>query len=98
MKNSILGLAVGLVVAGGAAFAQTPEEAMAFAVAANACGDFPIASAVFTAENTIEVQCEDDATGFVPLVGGAGPALGLGGAALLAAVAGGGTSSTPDTQ
>lgn len=71
---------------------------MAAAVAANACGDLPIASALFNAAGAIEVECEDDVTGFLPLAGGIGPALGLGGAVILAALAGGGTGGTSDTQ
>jgi hypothetical protein len=96
MNKYVLGLALGLGMAGGVASAMTPEEALEIAIAANACGDLPIASAAFNADGAVEVVCEDDVTAFVPL--GVGPVLGVVGGVLLAAIGGGGTGSTPDTQ
>lgn len=52
-------------------------------------------------DNSVEVTCSDDVEGFVPLaaLGGLGTAAGVAAAAgVLAAVAGGGDNSTPDTQ
>lgn len=67
------------------------------AIDSGVCGDARVASAVLNeAENVIEVTCEEDVAGFVPLVGGLAPLLAGGAAVVVAAAAGGG--STSDTQ
>lgn len=72
-------------------------DVIAAAEASGACGPFGVASAAVDVEGRIRVICNEDATAFVPLLGGLAPALGLGAAAtVLSALAGG--NSTPDTR
>jgi len=97
MKKTALSLALAFGLLGGAAAAMTPEEALEAAIAANACGDRSVLSALFIEPNAIEVECDDDEVVAVLPAVGLAPAAGLAGALLLV-LAGGGTSSTPDTQ
>ena len=77
--------------------AQSLTTPIAIAEAQGTCGPFGVASAVLDSEGVIRVTCNEDATAFVPLLGGLGPVLGLGVAATVAgAIAGG--NSTPDTR
>ena len=77
--------------------AQSIPEAIAIAEAQGVCGPFGVASAIIDAEGIIQATCNEDVTGFVPLLGGLGPALGLGAIATFAAAIADG-NSTPDTQ
>ena len=72
-------------------------EAFRIATEQAACGELTISSAVYAADGSIEIECED-ATAFFPLAGGLLPA--LGGAAAVAALAGagGGGGAPSDTQ
>lgn len=73
------------------------DPIMQAAIDSGVCGEARVATAVLNeAENVIEVTCEEDVAGFVPLVGGLGPLLAGGAAVLVAAAAGGGATS--DTQ
>lgn len=66
---------------------------MQAAIDSGVCGDAQVRTAVFNDErNIIEVTCEEEPAGIVPLVGGLGPALIAGGAALALAL--GSTSGT----
>ena len=77
--------------------AEQPVTPVSIAEASGACGPFGVASAVLNAEGVISVTCNEDATAFVPLLGGLGPILGLGVAAtVVGAIADG--NSTPDTR
>ncbi|MCC7321404.1 MAG: hypothetical protein IT542_10570 [Rubellimicrobium sp.] len=68
-------------------------DVMQTAIDSGVCGERQVLSAVLnTATNQIEVTCEEDVAGFVPLIGGIGPALAAGAALLVVA----GASS--DTQ
>lgn len=93
------------------AFAQerTPQSAMRIAVESRMCGDLKVLRAEWRRGGNIGVLCEGavatyntpvgmgEATNFVPLIGGLGPLLGLGGgAAVIGALSRG--SSTSDTQ
>ncbi len=84
------------------------EEAMRIARESRLCGDREILRAEFRRHGNVGVLCEGaasptppagmgEATNFVPLIGGLGPILGLGGGALVVGAMGGG-SSTSDTQ
>lgn len=84
------------------------EEAMRIAKESRMCGDLKIVRAEFRRHGNVGVLCEGgalpieaaemgEATNFVPLIGGLGPILGLGGGALVVGALGGG-SSTSDTQ
>jgi hypothetical protein len=87
-------LLLGLGVA--PAFAQEVDPLIQAAIDSGICGEAPVATAVLNAEtNQIDVTCEEDVVGFVPLAG-AVPALAGAAAALLAALGGGGGPS--DTQ
>lgn len=88
---------------------RTKEEAMRIAEESRMCGDLRIVRAEFRRHGNVGVLCEGgivpptsgaamgEATNFVPLIGGLGPILGLGGGALVVSTLGGG-SSTSDTQ
>ncbi len=108
-------VAAGVILAGGlmsGAAAQTEEsdaEAMQIAVNSAACGDRVISSARWSEDRSqVLVRCGtqrlaaatgEEVTGFVPLLGGLGPALGIGATVVAAGVAAaGGGGSTPDTQ
>lgn len=75
-----------------------PDSVYQITVESGVCEDRDVRTAVFNAaENVIEVTCEEEAAGFVPLLGGlggGGMALALGGVALAL----GGLGSTPDSQ
>lgn len=84
------------------------DEAMRIAKESRMCGDLRIVRAEFRRHGNVGVLCEGgalppaeaamgEATNFVPLVGGLGPLLGLGGGAVIVGALGGG-SSTSDTQ
>lgn len=80
--------------------ATSDQSAFDQATAAGVCGAAGVATAVFVNPAEISVTCnEDEATAFVPLLGGLAPLL-LGGAAAvaLAATAAGDGGTTPDTQ
>lgn len=93
------------------AFAQdrTPELAMQIAEQSRMCGEAKILRAEWRRHGNIGVLCEGivaapphaagmgQATNFVPLIGGLGAALGIGGGALVVGALAGG-SSTSDTQ
>ncbi|MFO8126631.1 hypothetical protein [Yoonia sp.] len=95
----ILPIAAVLFLVASAASAQTEAEQaryMQIAIDSGVCGEAFVASARFEAdENVIMVTCEEDAEGFIPLVGGlapglAGAAAAAAGAAILSATSGGG--------
>lgn len=93
MKNALLALFVTTVV-GSPVLAQ---DYMQMATDSGVCGAAPVATATFIAEtNTISVVCEEDVTGFLPLLGGLGPTA-LASFAVVLAAAGGG-SGPSDTQ
>ncbi len=77
--------------------AQDAPDLIAIAQSQGACGPFGVATAVLDAEGALRVTCNEDATAFVPLLGGLAPVLGLGAAATVAAALAGG-NATPDTQ
>ncbi|MBW7922544.1 MAG: hypothetical protein H3C51_10640 [Rubellimicrobium sp.] len=78
--------------------AQGPvsDPYMQAAIDSGVCGDADVRTAVFNEErNIIEVTCEDEPAGIFPIIGGLGPALGIGAAALGAlALGGSGASGT----
>ncbi|MGH1355089.1 MAG: hypothetical protein ACRBBS_08430 [Thalassovita sp.] len=88
---------------------RTPEEAMRIAEESRMCGDFEVLRAEWRRHGNIGVLCEGiaaapppaagmgEATNFVPLIGGLGTILGVGGGALVVGALAGG-SSTSDTQ
>lgn len=89
--------AAGPLVAQDAGTEEPVDPIMQAAIDSGVCGEARVATAVLNeAENVIEVTCEEDVAGFVPLVGGLGPLLAGGAAVLVAAAAGGGATS--DTQ
>jgi len=83
------------------------DEAMRIAKESRMCGDLRIRRAEFRRHGNVGVLCDGgilppaeavgEATNFVPLIGGLGPLIGLGGGAVVVGVLGGG-SSTSDTQ
>ncbi|WP_319825150.1 hypothetical protein [Thalassovita sp.] len=84
------------------------DEAMRIARESRLCGDRGILRAEFRRHGNVGVLCEGassplppaemgEATNFIPLIGGLGPILGLGGGALVVGALGSG-SSTSDTQ
>jgi hypothetical protein len=77
--------------------AQGAPDLVAIAEAQGACVPFGVATAVLDSEGALRVTCNEDATAFVPLIGGLGPVLGLGAAATVASAIAGG-NATPDTQ
>lgn len=81
----------------GVLHAQDLLDPIAIAEAQGACVPFGVATARFDDAGVLLVTCEDDATAFVPLLGGLAPLLGAAGAAAVAAAVAGG-NSTPDTQ
>lgn len=95
MQKLLALLAIGLPM--GFAHAQQLQDPVAIAEAQGVCVPFGVADARFDAAGVLQVTCEDDATAFVPLLGGLAPLLGAGGIAALAAAISGG-NSTPDTQ
>ncbi len=86
-----------LVCAGTSVAAQDTADLIAVAEGQGACGPFGVATAVLGADGALRVTCNDDATAFVPLLGGLAPVLGLGAAATVAAALAGG-NATPDTR
>lgn len=86
-----------LVIAGTPVAAQNANDLIAIAEAQGACGPFGVATAVLDADGALRVTCNEDATAFVPLLGGLAPVLGLGAAATVAAALAGG-NATPDTR
>lgn len=103
----VLALAsVALTAAPAMAEIRSDKEALRIAKQSRMCGDLAILRAEFRRHGNVGVLCDGgitppadvgEATNFVPLVGGLGPLLGLGGGAVVAGVLGGG-SSTSDTQ
>ncbi len=77
--------------------AQDATDPVAIAEAQGVCGPFGVQSATVDADGTIRAVCSEDATAFAPLLGGLGPALGAGTAAVVAAAIANG-NTTPDTQ
>ncbi|MBL4812772.1 MAG: hypothetical protein JKX69_10565 [Rhodobacteraceae bacterium] len=65
-------------------FAVSTADAMASAVSSGVCGARGVETATVTAQGVLTVVCAQDATAFLPLVGGLGQTFGLGAAALLA--------------
>lgn len=100
-------LAAGAVALPAFAQSRTSAEAMRIAKESQMCGDVEIIRAEWRRHGNIGVLCEGaaavppgdmgQATNFVPLIGGLGPLLGLGGGAVIVGALGGG-SSTSDTQ
>jgi hypothetical protein len=86
---------------------RTPEEAMRIAEESRMCGEYEILRAEWRRHGNIGVLCEGvvaappadvgQATNFVPLIGGLGGIVGVGGGAVFVGVLVGG-SSTSDTQ
>lgn len=66
-------------------------------IADSTCAPFGVVAAEIAPDGILRVTCNEDATAFVPLLGGLAPALGLGAAAAAAAALAGG-NATPDTQ
>lgn len=77
--------------------AQGVPDLVALAEAQGACVPFGVATAVLDSDGALRVTCNEDATAFVPLLGGLGPLLGLGAAATVASAIAGG-NATPDTR
>jgi Na+/glutamate symporter len=93
MNNALFAVFLTIVVASPA----LGQDYMQMATDSGICGDAPVAAATFVAEtNSISVTCQEDVTGFLPLIGGLGPAA-LAGIAVVLAAAGGG-SGPSDTQ
>lgn len=100
-------LAAGAIAFPAFAQSRTNAEAMQIAKQSRMCGDLRIIRAEWRRHGNIGVECEaaaavppsdmGQATNFVPLIGGLGPLLGLGGGAVIVGALGGG-SSTSDTQ
>ncbi|WP_341366851.1 hypothetical protein [Yoonia sp. BS5-3] len=96
MMSRLLPLCLVCLQTGPIAAQQLPDP-VALAEAQGVCVPFGVASARFDDAGVLRVTCADDATAFVPILGGLAPLLGAGGvAAIAAAIAGG--NSTPDTQ
>lgn len=103
MKSKIISLAFVAGVFGGSVAAVTPEEALQLAINSGVCGELPVAAAILTAMDTIEVTCgvgvdtqfPGDVEALFPIA--AGPAAAVAGGLLLVLAAGGG-GSTSDTQ
>ncbi len=78
----------------------TPAELYQIAVESGVCEDRAVQSAAFNPiEDRVEVVCEEEAAGVVPLLGGlGGGGLALAGAGLALALGAGGSSSSSDTQ
>ena len=102
MKRWAIPMLMSVAAVSASAQAVVPEgsdpEAFRIATEQVACGDLGILSAVYNDAGEIAVDCDDDVTGFVPLLGGLAPA--LGGVAAVAALAGagGGGGAPSDTQ
>lgn len=77
--------------------AQESPDLRVVAEMQGACVPFGVASARLGGDGTIRVVCNADATAFAPLLGGLGPALGAGAAAMAVAAISNG-NATPDTQ
>lgn len=77
--------------------AQSTFDPVAVAEAQGVCAPFGVNTAVMDAQGVIRVTCNEDATAFVPLLGGLAPVLGLSAVATAAAAIAGG-NATPDTQ
>ncbi|WP_296423055.1 hypothetical protein [Yoonia sp.] len=77
--------------------AQEIVDPIAIVQASGVCAPFGVASATAAPDGTIRAVCNDDATAFVPLLGGLGPVLGAGAAVAVASAVSGG-NATPDTQ
>ena len=90
-------LPVFICLSAGATNAQQALGPTALAQAQGVCVPFGVASARFDDAGVLRVICAEDATAFVPVLGGLAPLLGAGGIAVLAAAVAGG-NSTPDTQ
>ncbi|WP_420569032.1 hypothetical protein [Thalassovita sp.] len=85
---------------------RTPQEAMRIAEESRMCGDLKVLRAEWRRHGNIGVLCEGgaaapadvgEATNFVPLLGGLGGLVGIGGGAVVVGVLVGGSSSS-DTQ
>lgn len=96
MRVAVIGTII-LGVLASQVSAQSAIDPVAVAEAQGVCAPFGVASATLTPDGAIRAVCNEDATAFVPLLGGLGPALGVGAAAAVAAAVAGG-NATPDTQ
>ncbi|PUB12117.1 hypothetical protein DFP92_11193 [Yoonia sediminilitoris] len=92
----LTGLAAILLMCGSAS-AQTLQDPIAIAEAQGACAPFGVKTAIFDDQGSIRVTCNEDATAFVPLLGGLAPLVGLGAVATVAAAISGG-NATPNTR
>ena len=89
--------AICLTSIGSVSFGQSLVDPVAIAEAQGVCAPAPVATATLDVEGVIRATCAEDATAFVPLLGGLAPVLGLGAAATAISALSGG-NSTPDTQ
>lgn len=110
MFFKVLTVLAACAIAAPAAAQSRNDEAMRIAKESRMCGDLKILRAEFRRHGNVGVLCEGagisptppaadmgEATNFIPLIGGLGPLLGLGGGALVVGTLAGG-SSTSDTQ
>ncbi|WP_373635233.1 hypothetical protein [Yoonia sp. SS1-5] len=88
---------VGLMLVPGAVSAQDLQDPTIVARLNAACEPLGVAGAVVSEPGVIRVTCGEDATAFVPLLGGLAPLVGAG---VVTAIASGltGGNTTPDTQ
>lgn len=95
-------VAVAIAATATSGFAQDiVDPYMQAAIDSGVCGDREVRSAVYNEQiNQIEVTCEEDVVGLLPLAGGLGPAAaGIGAlAAALLGAAGAGGNGPSDTQ
>ncbi|SFR44649.1 hypothetical protein SAMN04488005_2055 [Yoonia tamlensis] len=87
----ILG-ACGVIFLAGAALADAKSDLIAIPQVQAACVPYGVADAVYDAQGRIVVTCHEDATAFVPVLGGIGPLLGFVGSLVVAG------QSTPHTH
>ncbi|MEJ6403691.1 hypothetical protein [Yoonia sp. 2307UL14-13] len=76
--------------------AQDRPDPALVAATQGVCEPFGVAAARYAPDGHIAVTCNEDATAFVPILGGVAPALGLAAAVLAQSIAGG--NATPDTR
>lgn len=79
------------------ALALTKEDAIRIATEKGVCDPLVVTDASLVEGGKIKATC-GEATGFVPLLGGLAPALGIGAAGVAAVAAAGGSSGTTTTS
>ena len=67
----------GVVFWAGAVAAETQNDLVSIPQVQAVCEPYGVAEAVYDAQGRILVTCNEDATAFVPVLGGLGPVLGL---------------------